>query len=174
MSTRFLYASGKGFDAVVQVDADGRHEPRKLSSLIEGLETVDIVIGSRFAGSSQYSMSWIRRLSERLLSRVVSIHGRTTITNATSGGRAGGPCAISVFATHYPSEYLGDTVESLVLAGKVGLTVKEVPVTMSARRGGRPSQTNMFGALYLLRAIFLVLHPFVCRAPTTIEVKEAH
>ena len=41
--------------------------------------------------------------------------------------------AVQVFADHYPAEYLGDTVESLVIALRVGCTVSQQPVHMRPR-----------------------------------------
>ena len=35
-------------------------------------------------------------------------------TDTTSGFKANGPRAIALFAQHYPAEYLGDTIDSLV------------------------------------------------------------
>jgi hypothetical protein len=70
----------------------------------------------------------------------------------TSGFRPSGPRAVELFAEHYPAEYLGDTVESLVIAALAGLRVKQVAVSMSARSAGSPSQTPFTALIYLLRA----------------------
>jgi hypothetical protein len=89
----------------------------------------------------------------RLLSRVLSRVAGTDLTDTTSGFRAADRSAISLFARHYPAEYLGDTVESLIIAVRAGLTIRQVPVTMHARRGGRPSQNPIWATLYLARAL---------------------
>ena len=65
------------------------------------------------------------------------------MTDVTSGFRAANRRAIRVFADHYPAEYLGDTVESLVIAIRAGCTVTQVPVSMRIRSGGRASQTPL-------------------------------
>jgi glycosyltransferase involved in cell wall biosynthesis len=165
MRTGFIYALRHGHDAVVQIDGDGQHDPEQIGMLLDGLGDCDVVVGSRFGSEQAYRISRIRRLVIRLLSRVVSVYCRTRITDATSGFRAAGPRAIRLFARHYPSEYLGDTVESLVLAGKVGLTVREVPVTMHARQRGRPSQSIVSGTLNLVRASFVVFQSFIRGVP---------
>nr|AIA90463.1 CAZy families GT2 protein [uncultured Leifsonia sp.] len=61
--------------------------------------------------------------------------------------------AISVFAAHYPAEYLGDTVESLVIATRAGCRVTQVPVTMRVRAAGQASQSPVKAAVYLARAV---------------------
>jgi hypothetical protein len=60
--------------------------------------------------------------------------------------------AVQLFADHYPVDYLGDTVESLVIAALAGLRVKQVAVSMRVRSTGRPSQTPFRALVYLLRA----------------------
>ncbi len=165
MRTGFHYAFRNGHDAVVQVDGDGQHPESQIGILLKGLESSDIVVGSRFGPDHDYPIGFVRRVAIRILSRAVSIHCKTRLTDATSGFRAAGPRAIRLFASHYPIEYLGDTVESLVLAGKVGLSVREVPVAMEQRQRGRPSQSPVAAAMHLIRAAFITLQSFIRRPP---------
>lgn len=50
MQTGFIYASRNGYDIAVQIDADGQHDPRALSHIIDPIVSrkVDCCIGSRF------------------------------------------------------------------------------------------------------------------------------
>lgn len=165
MRTGFRYAQLIGAEVVVQVDADGQHEVKQIGRLVSGLDDADIVIGSRFRGSGEYRISFARRLAIRLLSRAVSVPCRTRITDATSGFRATGHRGISLFARYYPTEYLADTVESLALAGRVGLTVTEVPTTMRPRQGGNPSQGFVSAFLNLARSMFVAFQSLILRLP---------
>jgi len=88
----------------------------------------------------------------RLLSRTLSRIAGTQLTDTTSGFRANGPRALHLLAQHYPAEYLGDTVETIVIASRAGLRVRQVPVHMRERAGGQPSQTPLRATLYLIRA----------------------
>ena len=72
----------------------------------------------------------------RLLAFVLSRLAHTRLTDVTSGFRAADRRAIAIFATHYPAEYLGDTVESLVIATRMGLTLTQEPVSMRLRAAG--------------------------------------
>ncbi|MCL3862705.1 glycosyltransferase family 2 protein [Actinotalea sp. K2] len=152
MRAGFRYALAEGFDAVVQVDADGQHDPRDVPLLVEGLDRSDVVIGARFAERGEYEVRGPRRWAMKVLAGVLSRLARTRLTDTTSGFRAAGPRAIRLFAVHYPAEYLGDTIESLVIAVRSGLTVEQVGVEMRARQAGRPSQRPFKAAIYLLRA----------------------
>jgi glycosyltransferase involved in cell wall biosynthesis len=152
MRTAFLYAARAGYQAVVQVDADGQHEPAELTALIDGLAEADIVVGNRFHSNSTYKVRGPRRWAMVMLSGALSRMARSPISDSTSGFRAAGPRAIALFAVDYPAEYLGDTVGSLSIAIRRGLTVRQVPVTMYFREHGRPSKNAVWSALYLGRA----------------------
>ena len=62
-----------------------------------------------------------------------------------------------LFAEHYPAEYLGDTIESLVIAARARCVIVQVPVAMRVRAGGRPSHHPLKAALYLARAVLALL-----------------
>jgi glycosyltransferase involved in cell wall biosynthesis len=175
------YAAERQYTRVLQVDADGQHLPeecRRLLDRLAGTDTVapvDLVVGSRFAAgytrhSAGYEVSWLRRVSMRLLSRMVSRRTGTTVRDTTSGFRAFGPRAIALFARAYPSAYLSDTVEALMIAAAAGLTIAEEEVRMAERQGGAPSSNRWRSLFHLLRVMLVVeLHrvrePLRERAP---------
>ncbi|MGN6744055.1 MAG: glycosyltransferase family 2 protein [Amnibacterium sp.] len=152
MRTGFRYAVRNGYTRVVQVDADGQHDPAQIPALLEALARADVVIGARFAGTGEYVVRGPRRWAMRMLARYLSRVTRTGLTDVTSGFRASGETAVELFAQHYPVEYLGDTVESLVIAAFAGLRVAQVAVSMRPRPVGNPSQTPLRALVYLLRA----------------------
>lgn len=156
MRAAFLYASRRNYRRLVQVDADGQHDPRFLERLLDMLADNDIVIGARFAGVGTYRTRGPRRLAMRLLASVMSRITRTRLTDVTSGFRASGPRAVALFAREYPSEYLGDTVESLVLAHRAGLRIAQTGVAMRPRQGGVPSQSALRAMVYLARAMLVL------------------
>ena len=165
MRTGYVYALRHGYDAVVQVDADGQHDPAHLPELIARLDDADIVIGARFAGAEPYAVGSARRLVMRLLALVLSRLLGARLTDVTSGYRALGPRAVRVFAENYPAEYLGDTIEALVIARRCGLRVTQVPVRMTQREHGRPSQGVVGSVLYLARALVAICLGLVRRWP---------
>lgn len=159
MRAGFKYAYRHGYDAVIQLDADGQHDPRAIPELLAAAsaEQVDVVIGARFAGAGTYEARGPRRLAMRVLSAVLSRVTRTRLTDTTSGFKLASRRALPVFAADYPAEYLGDTVESLVLAARSGLVVRQVPVTMRPRQGGHPSHGPFRAAAFLLRAVLALV-----------------
>ncbi len=157
MRAGFRYALAQGYDVVVQVDADGQHDPRDVPRLVAALAEADIVVGARFAELDGYRVGGPRRWAMSVLAAVLSRLARTRLTDTTSGFRASGPRAVRLFAVHYPAEYLGDTVESLVIAVRSGLRVTQVAVTMRERQAGQPSQRPWMAAVYLVRAFLALL-----------------
>jgi glycosyltransferase involved in cell wall biosynthesis len=157
MRTAFLYAQRHGYRAVAQVDADGQHDPADLDQILKGLAAADIVVGTRFHPESMYFVGGPRRWAMVLLSKALSRMNKGRISDPTSGFRSAGPRAIDLFALEYPADYLGDTVGSLAIAIRQGLTVDETPVTMYFRQTGRPSKSAVWSALYLGRATLAVI-----------------
>ena len=155
----FRFAAERGYGAVVQVDADGQHDASEAARLLSRLvdEELDLIIGSRFAAG--YRVGRGRRTVMRLLSREISRRLGVRVTDTTSGFRAFGPRTIQRFARAYPSAYLSDTVEALLLAGDWNLRVAEEPVVMHPRAGGRPSSGPVKSVLHLVRLLLvIVLH----------------
>lgn len=157
MRTAFLFGQRHGYGAVAQVDADGQHDPADLDRILKGLESADIVVGTRFHADSMYFVGGPRRWAMVLLSKALSRMNRGQISDPTSGFRSAGPRAIELFASEYPADYLGDTVGSLAIAIRQGMVVHETPVTMYFRQSGRPSKNALWSALYLGRATLAIL-----------------
>jgi glycosyltransferase involved in cell wall biosynthesis len=156
MRVGYRYARDHDYDVAVQVDADGQHDPRYVPKLIDLLDDCDLVIGARFAGEGEYQVSGPRRWAMAMLSVVLSWVARTRLSDTTSGFRAANRRVIEMFATWYPAEYLGDTVETLVHAARRGYRIRQVPVAMRRRMAGVPSHSPARAMIYLGRA-FAVL-----------------
>jgi glycosyltransferase involved in cell wall biosynthesis len=173
MRAGYRYAERHGYDVAVQVDADGQHDSRYIGRLVEALDCADVAIGSRFAAADPtYRVRGPRRWAMVILGKVLSRLARAPITDATSGFRAANRKAIAVFAAHYPAEYLGDTVESLVIALRTGCTVRQVPVEMRRRTTGMASASPARAAVYLFRAVVALALALVRRWPIQVGAAE--
>lgn len=157
MRAGFTYAQRHDYDAAIQVDADGQHNPIDIQRVLDGLGAADISIGARFAGDGDYEVRGPRKWAMTLLARVLSGVGKTQLTDVTSGFRAANRRAIAQYVNYYPAEYLGDTIDSLVGAMHAGLTVTQVPVAMRPRQHGTPSQNPFGAAVYLGRSTFALV-----------------
>jgi glycosyltransferase involved in cell wall biosynthesis len=152
MRTGFKYAKNHGYNRVIQVDADGQHDPRDIKAVLDGLQHADIAIGARFADKGNYTVRGPRKWAMKVLAWTISRVAGTTLTDVTSGFRAANLKAIRQYVDHYPAEYLGDTIDSLVVAIRSGCTVRQVAVSMRPRQGGTPSHDPIKAAIYLGRS----------------------
>lgn len=157
LRTGFKYAWNNGYEQAIQVDADGQHDPRDIPLILAGLERADISIGARFAGEGDYQARGPRRWAMTLLAWAMSAAARTRLTDVTSGFRAANRRTIGQYTRHFPAEYLGDTIDSLMTAVRAGHTVTQVPVAMRPRQGGTPSASPFKAMIYLFRAGFALL-----------------
>lgn len=153
MRTGFTYAQRKGYRRAIQVDADGQHNPADIKKVLRGLDQADISIGARFGDVGDYKVQGPRKWAMVVLAAIVSRVAKTPLTDVTSGFRAANQRAISQYVAYYPAEYLGDTLDSLVVACHAGLTVTQVPVAMRPRAHGTPSQGPLGSTIYLARSM---------------------
>lgn len=173
MRCGFRFALERGYRTVVQIDADGQHDPGCVPELLARLSDHDLVMGARFAGKGDYEARGPRRWAMRLFSAVITRIAGTPLSDTTSGLRASGPRAIALFAEHYPAEYLGDTIEALVIAARSGLRIAQVPVEMRTRAAGVPSHHPFKAALFLGRATVALVFALV-RPRSTYRVGSTH
>jgi hypothetical protein len=144
---------------VIQCDADGQHDPAELHQLIRRAIELDahLLVGSRFAGIKGYQSTWLRRIPMRLLSKIAARAAGGPMTDSSSGFRVIREPLLSEFARVYPVQYLGDTFEVLVQAGRRGYRIFETPVEMRERAGGAPSAGSSASARYVIRALSALL-----------------
>lgn len=161
MRLGFRYAAENRFPVVVQLDSDGQHNPADVPSLVALLDEADVVIGARFAGTGEYEVRGPRKWAMRFLSSALSRATSTKLSDTTSGFKAHGPRAVALFARDYPAEYLGDTIESLIIGHRAGLRFTQHGVTMRERAGGTPSHNPLRSAIYLGRAFFALCIAFL-------------
>ncbi|MCF7907370.1 MAG: polyprenol monophosphomannose synthase [Candidatus Omnitrophica bacterium] len=82
----FKYALKKGYDIIIQMDADLSHAPREVLKMIALIERYDLVIGSRYIkGGGVYDWSYPRVLLSRWANIFSKILLRTQVYDLTSG-----------------------------------------------------------------------------------------
>ena len=113
----FQYAVRFGYTHALQLDADGQHDPGEVPKLVETMRSTGagLVIGARFAGTGEYQVRGPRRWAMVVLAKILSRVCRTTLTHTASGFKLMDHDALTLFSNDYPAEYLGDTIEALVV-----------------------------------------------------------
>lgn len=158
LQSGFKYAIRHDYEAIVQIDADGQHPVGAINFLIESANTSDsdIVLGSRFLDdNTRMQISPSRRIAMWILQVVASRACKTTISDSSSGFRLIRKPLLSHFARSFPSHYLGDTFEVLVVSGRKNYKVIEVPARFQDRKHGQSSATNWASILLIFRALIV-------------------
>jgi glycosyltransferase involved in cell wall biosynthesis len=157
VQTGFRFAFENGYDLAVRVDGDGQHDPAQLGRILEPLlrGEADIVVGSRFAADGDgYRSSRTRRIGIRILASVVSGIVRQRVTDTTSGFQAVNRHGIALFARDYPHDY--PEVEATIMVFRHRLRLREVPVSMRERAGGRSSITTLRSIYYMVKVLLAI------------------
>lgn len=152
MQAGYRYAFCHGYDTAMQVDGDGQHPAQETHKLTNALADTDadLVIGSRFLSDDpNYSPPAARAIAIRMLR--ILIRGLTgeRITDCTSGFRICNRSVIEAFAKWYPEDY--PEPEVILLLQRGGFKVRETPVVMRERTGGRTSIPFLKGVFYLVK-----------------------
>jgi glycosyltransferase involved in cell wall biosynthesis len=153
----FKFAVENGYDYMVQVDADGQHDPDEVPTLVREMERypdVDVVCGSRFLEDLQYVGPVSRRAGIHLFAFIVSRIVGQKVTDPTSGFRLYNRRAISLFARDYPHDY--PEVEAVLVLHYHRLRMREVAVRMYQRGGGRSSIRSGKSVYYMIKVLLAV------------------
>ena len=158
VQTGYRYAWEQGYDIVVQVDADGQHDPAYLADLIAPLEQgfCDMSIGTRFLAGEGFQSTGIRRLGIRFFQYLIFFLMGQVITDPTSGFRACNRQVIRLFSRDYPRDYPEPETNARLL--RLGYRIREVSVKMRERQGGASSIRLKQAVYYMVKvtlAIFI-------------------
>ena len=157
VQTGYRYAYNNSYDIAVQVDGDGQHDPTFLEKMAETMlaENADMLIGSRFIEKEGFQTSRARRMGITYFSWLIKLFTRKKITDPTSGLRMINSDIIKVFAESYPRDY--PEPESVVHVIRLGKNVKEIPVIMRERQGGKSSIRFFSSIYYMIKVTVAIL-----------------
>lgn len=158
MRIGFRYALHFDYDCVVQVDADGQHPTHELARMYNSMQefSADIIIASRFLSKQGYKSSLLRRAGIFYFSLLIFVLSGKIIRDPTSGFRMINHRVLQLFVSEYAEDY--PEPESLLLALLEGFKVKEIPVEMKKRQGGKSTITPLKGCYYMLKATLSLLN----------------
>ncbi len=148
----FAWALQEGYDVVVEMDADGSHQPEQLPRLLDALRTADLVLGSRWVPGGG-TENWPK--SRQFLSRGGSLYTRlmlgVPIRDVTGGFRAFRADTLRRLDLHeVASQGYCFQVDLAWRATQRGMRVREVPITFVERTLGtsKMSQKIVVEALW--------------------------
>lgn len=145
----FAWGLQRGFDVLIQMDADGSHDPRYLPSMLAELDDgADLVIGSRYVAGGG-TANW--GLGRRLISRGGGLYARTVLGVAVRDMTAGFACwrraaLEAIDLGSITSNGYSFQIEMKYRALRRDLKLVEVPIVFTDRKVG---QSKMSRAIFL-------------------------
>jgi len=154
----FLECLRLGADRVVEMDADGSHDPGHIPALLEALGDCDLVIGSRQVPGGRDQRPWPRILLTRLANAYARILLRAPVRDMNSGFRCFSRRALeAIDPATLRSEGPSIVHEVLWRILRAGLAVREIPIVFRDRSRGRTKLTLwrlLKGFLWILKLRF--------------------
>jgi dolichol-phosphate mannosyltransferase len=140
----FGWARDHGYEAVVEMDADGSHAPEQLHRLLDALREADAVLGSRYVSGGTV-VNWPKR--REWLSRGGNIYTRICLgvpyRDATGGYRAYRmPVLEKIEIDSVTSQGYCFQIDLIWRAHKCGFRVAEVPITFAERERGASKMSS--------------------------------
>lgn len=134
----FRWALERDYDVLVEMDADGSHQPEQLPALLEAVTGAHLVIGSRWVPGGAV-VNW--PFHRTLLSRAGSLYSRTmlglSVRDITAGYRAFRRETIeAIDLADVDSVGYGFQVDMTFRVAQKGLRIVEVPITFVEREYG--------------------------------------
>jgi dolichol-phosphate mannosyltransferase len=140
----FGWALDRGYDVVVEMDADGSHAPEELPRLLNALRDADLVLGSRWVPGGKV-VNWPKR--REFLSRGGTVYTRLALSlpvhDATGGFRAYRREVLEkIDLQAVASQGYCFQIDLAVRTWRAGFRVVEVPITFAERERGQSKMSS--------------------------------
>jgi len=159
----FAFAGGldvclsAGADIIVNTDGDHQYQGACIPDLVDPIVRgeADMVVGDRQVDTIAH-FSWLKKILQKLGTRVVRWTSATDVKDATSGFRALSRQAAAQLVVFSSYTY---TLETIIQAGKRGLVVASIPVETNPKLRESRLISNIFS--YVLRSSLTILRIFM-------------
>ena len=141
----FTWGLERGFDILIEMDADLSHPADRLPALVGALEDVDVAVGSRYVGGNITVVNWpLRRLMISLFgSWYARIITRVPVNDATGGFNAFRRRVLeTVGIEKIQSNGYTFQIELKLRAWRSGFTLREVPIVFTERDSGESKMSG--------------------------------
>jgi dolichol-phosphate mannosyltransferase len=140
----FSWALDRGYDVIVEMDADGSHQPEYLPGLVGALARADLAIGSRWTRGGKV-VNWPK--SREVLSRGANVYTRLMlglgVRDATAGFRAYRASTLrKISLSQVQSAGYCFQIDLTLRVAEAGLTIVEIPITFVEREHGASKMSN--------------------------------
>ena len=166
LQTGYKYAAQLDYEVLVQIDADGQHDPSYIVPLarriLEGHS--DACVGSRFLLGEGYIPPFARRLGMVLFGKIASVVTHRRVTDPTSGYQALSRRVFRFFKSDlFPADY--PDADVLILLYRAGFRAEEIPVAMRASVTGQSMHGGILRPMFYVFKMLLSICVTLLREP---------
>ena len=157
LQTGFKFALEGSYDYIVQIDADGQHNPNEIPVILEPLlkGEADVVIGSRFLEKGKYQTSLARKLGISFFSALASFFVRQKITDPTSGFQALNRRVVEFLSSdRYPVDF--PDADVLIMLHRAGFRIEERAVQMNPGNSEKSMHSGLKPVYYIFKMLLSI------------------
>ncbi len=140
-------------EVICLMDADGQHDPQEIPKLLAGLQTYDLVVGTR---TGRRSGGLLRGLGNLFYNRLASYLTNHPIYDLTSGFRAAWRDKMLEFLPLFPNGFSYPVTSTMAFI-KAGYNVGFIPITVSKRVGQSKIRVFRDGVKFVLIAMRIIM-----------------
>jgi len=152
ISSLFDYARKENAQIMVTLDGDGQHNPDQIPLLVDAISAhnVDVVIGSRFLDNTTKTSGY-RKTGIKIITSASNYGTNFKVSDSQSGFRAYSKDAID--AIHPTEQGMSVSTEILLKISNKGLSIAEVPITVSYQGDTSEQHSVSHGVRVLMNTI---------------------
>jgi glycosyltransferase involved in cell wall biosynthesis len=158
LQTGFKYAVTKGYQFVIQFDADGQHQVQDILTIKTELEKgeADIVIGSRFIGKGNFKTGFLKKVVIDLMRFLIKASTGTVVTDPTSGLKGLSKRTYTYYSKMggFPNDY--PDADLLIAMLKLKYKIKEVPIDVLQRDFGTSMHSGLKPVIYIMKVLLSI------------------
>ncbi len=161
----YKYAVRNHYQYVIQMDADGQHDPCNVPLIYKKLQencrngmAPDIVLASRFMeGSTKFRVSVWKRFAFGLFRTMIHAVTGRRIADPTTGLQGLSRRAFTYYAKYNNFDHQYPDANMVMQMLLLGFQVTEMPAVMHARTDGKSMHSGLEPVRYMLRMVLSVL-----------------
>lgn len=162
----FKYAQRYDYDYIIQMDADGQHDPSNILKIYEALKTKnekgeypDIVIGSRFVeGAVSFPVPLAKKIAFVLFRFLIKTGTGKKIMDPTSGLQGLSKRTFWYYSRYSRFDDKYPDANMLMQMALLGFNIEEIPAVMYARNEGTSMHSGIIKPiLYMLRMMISII-----------------
>lgn len=158
LQTGYKLALAREYRYLIQMDADGQHDPKSLSTLLEPLRSgsTDFVIGNRFHQGCTYHSPFVREIGRRFFAGICRLLSGFDLKDPTSGFKGFNRTTLQLLSRDgFPMDY--PDADVFMMLHYAGIRIREVDITMRPpRKEGSMHTGILHPARYLAKMLLSI------------------